>query len=119
MGSAEVPADPFGIAVTATHRILVTSAFGHAVTAIDDESFEVQWSVDVAREPRGVVASADGARAFVTHVVGDAISVLDLDDPRPVPRRSRVLGGLYRNRVDSALGRRDAPPARRRWRTRR
>lgn len=104
VGSVEVPADPFGIAVTASHRILVTSAFGHAVTAIDDESLSVQWSVDVAREPRGVVASADGARAFVTHVVGDAISVLDVNDPRPAPRRSRVLGGLYRNRVDSALG---------------
>ncbi len=104
VGSVEVPADPFGIAVTAAHRILVTSGFGHAVTAIDDESFTIQWSVDVGREPRGVVVSADGARAFVTHVVGDAISVLDLDGPKPVPRRSRVLGGLYRNRVDSALG---------------
>lgn len=104
IGSAEVPADPFGIAVTAAHRILVTSALGHAVTALDDESFEVQWSVDVAREPRGVIVAADGARAFVTHVVGDSISVLDLDGARPTPRRSRVLGGLYRNRVDSALG---------------
>ena len=106
VGSAEVPADPFGIAVTAAHRILVTSAFGHAVTALDDESFEQQWSVDVGREPRGVVVSADGARAFVTHVVGDALTVLDLDldGATPVPRRSRVLGGLYRNRVDSALG---------------
>lgn len=104
VGSAEVPVDPFGIAVTAAHRILVTSGLGHAVTALDDESFELQWSVDVAREPRGVVVSADGARAFVTHVVGDAISVLDLDGERPTPRRSRVLGGLYRNRVDNALG---------------
>ena len=104
VGSIEVPADPFGIAVTAAHRIVVTSAFAHAVTMIDDESLEVKWSIDVGREPRGVVASADGARAFVTHVVGDAISVIDLDDPKPVARRSRVLGGLYRNRVDSALG---------------
>jgi mono/diheme cytochrome c family protein len=104
VGSAEMPVDPFGIAVTAAHRILVTSAFGHAVTAIDDESFELQWSVDVGREPRGIVVAADGARAFVTHLVGDAISVLDLDGPAPTPRRSRVLGGLYRNRVDSALG---------------
>ena len=104
VGSAEVPADPFGIAVTAAHRILVTSALGHAVTALDDESLEVQWSVDVGREPRGIVVAADGARAFVTHVVGDAISVLDLDGLKPMPRRSRVLGGLYRNRVDDALG---------------
>jgi DNA-binding beta-propeller fold protein YncE len=104
IGSADVPADPFGIAVTAAHRILVTSALTHAVTAIDDESFDVQWSVDVGREPRGVIVAADGARAFVTHLVGDSISVLDLDGARPTPRRSRVLGGLYRNRVDSALG---------------
>jgi DNA-binding beta-propeller fold protein YncE len=110
VGSAEVPADPFGIVVTAAHRILVTSGFSHAVTAIDDESLEVQWSVDVGREPRGIVVAADGARAFVTHVVGDAITVIELAvdlDPggkAPTPRRSRVLGGLYRNRVDSALG---------------
>jgi hypothetical protein len=110
IGSASVPADPFGIAVTAAHRILVTSGFGHAVTAIDDESLAVAWTVDVGREPRGVVVAADGARAFVTHVVGDSITVLDLDldldldGAAPTPRRSRVLGGLYRNRVDSALG---------------
>jgi DNA-binding beta-propeller fold protein YncE len=111
VASAEVPVDPFGLAVTPQGEILVTSAFGHAVTALDADTLAVRWSIDVAREPRGVVVSADGARAFVTHLVGDAISILDLDEPTPAPRRARVLGGLYRNRVDHAIGAGTVHPA--------
>ncbi len=102
--TAEVPCDPFGLAVTPQREILVTSAYCHAVTALDAGTLEERWSVDVAREPRAVVSTVDGGRAFVTHLEGDAITVLDLDDPKPTPRRVRALGGLYRNRVDAAIG---------------
>jgi mono/diheme cytochrome c family protein len=101
---AEVPCDPFGLAVSPQGEVLVTSAFCHAVTALDGGTLERRWTVDVAREPRAVVISPDGARAFVTHLTGDAVSVLDLDEPTSAPRRVRALGGLYRNRVDQALG---------------
>ncbi len=101
---AEVACDPFGLALTPRGEILVTSAYCHTVTALDAGTLAVRWSADVAREPRGVVVTADGGRAFVTHVVGDAVSVLDLGDASPVPRRVRALGGLYRNRVDAAIG---------------
>ena len=104
VASAEVPCDPFGLAATPQGELLVTSAFCHAVTALDADTLAVRWSVDVGREPRAVVASLDGARAFVTHLVGDAVTVLELDDPSPTPRRVRALGGLYRNRVDEAIG---------------
>ena len=63
--------------------LLVTSAYCHAVTALDAATLAPRWSVDVGREPRAVVASPDGARAFVTHLVGDAITVLDLDEEKP------------------------------------
>ncbi len=104
VATAEVACDPFGLAVTPQGEILVTSGYCHAVTALDAETLAVRWSADVAREPRAVVVTTDGARAFVTHVVGDAVTVLDLDDPAPTPRRVRALGGLYRNRVDEAIG---------------
>jgi DNA-binding beta-propeller fold protein YncE/cytochrome c553 len=104
VASAEVPCDPFGLAATPQGELLVTSAFCHAVTALDADTLAARWSIDVGREPRAVVSSPDGTRAFVTHVVGDAVTVLDLDDPSPTPRRVRALGGLYRNRVDEALG---------------
>ncbi|MFT3767249.1 MAG: c-type cytochrome [Minicystis sp.] len=104
IAEAKVPCDPFGLAVTPQHEILVTSAFCHAVTALDAGTLSTIWSVDVAREPRAVVSSADGARAYVTHVVGDSITALDLGDTAPTPRRVRALGGLYRNRVDQAIG---------------
>ena len=104
VASADVPCDPFGLAATPQGELLVTSAYCHAVTALDAATLAQRWSVDVGREPRAVVAAPDGARAFVTHLVGDAVTVLDLDDPSPTPRRIRALGGLYRNRIDGALG---------------
>ncbi len=104
LATTEVPCDPFGLAITPQGEILVTSAFCHAVTALDAGTLETRWSVDVAREPRAVVATPDGARAFVTHLAGDALTVLDLDEPSPTPRPLRALGGLYRNRVDRAIG---------------
>jgi len=104
VATVDVACDPFGLAVTPQGEILVTSGYCHTVTALDLGTLEARWSAPVAREPRGVVVTADGARAFVTHVVGDAITVLDLGDAPPTPRRVRALGGLYRNRVDAALG---------------
>jgi mono/diheme cytochrome c family protein len=104
LAEAEVPCDPFGLALTPQREILVTSAFCHAVTALDGDTLASLWSVDVAREPRAVVSATDGSRAFVTHLVGDAVTALDLGPGAPTPRRLRVLGGLYRNRVDQALG---------------
>jgi mono/diheme cytochrome c family protein len=101
---ARVPCDPFGLARSPRGEILVTSAYCGAVTALDGETLSQRWSVGVAREPRGVVITADGARAFVTHLVGEAVTVLDLDLPSPTPRPVRALGGLYRNRIDEAIG---------------
>jgi cytochrome c peroxidase len=101
---AEVPCDPFGIAVGPRGEVLVTSAYCRAVTALEGGTLARRWSVGVAREPRAVVVTPDGGRAFVTHLVGDALTVLDLDVSPPTPRPLHALGGLYRNRVDQAIG---------------
>ena len=85
--------------------MLVASAWGHTLTALDGESLAVRYTLDLAREPRSVTVTADGRRAFVTHVVGDAVTTVDLSaGEQPTARRTRVLGGQYRNRVDQQIG---------------
>ena len=77
----EVASDPVGLALSPDEETLVvTSGWGGAVTVLDGTSFAVRAEHAVAREPRGVVVSADGKRAFVSHVVGDKLDVIALDD---------------------------------------
>ncbi|MDB4936039.1 MAG: Surface antigen protein [Labilithrix sp.] len=76
----DVATDPAGLALSADDKTLVvTSAWGSAVTVFDADSFVVRAEHAVAREPRGVVVSSDGKRAFVSHVVGDKLDVVSLD----------------------------------------
>ncbi len=84
-----LPADAWGLAVTPDeHTALVTSAWTHRLSAIDLATAKLLWSVDVAREPRAVVVRADGAGAYVTHLVGGAIT--RVDDLAGTPRVHRV-----------------------------
>ncbi|APR87002.1 Surface antigen [Minicystis rosea] len=107
--AAEVAAEPFGLAVTPDGDVLVTSAWGHALTALAGDTLAPRFTVDLAREPRAVVVSPDGRRAFVTHAVGDALSIVDLPGDGTAeptaPRVARVatLGGRFRNNVERAL----------------
>ncbi len=84
-----VPADAWGLAVSADARIAyVTSAWTHRVTAVDLETRAVRWSLDVAREPRGVAASADGRALYVSHLVGAALTkIADPGGASPVATR--------------------------------
>jgi hypothetical protein len=73
-----LPEDAWGVAVTPDEStVLVTSAWTHQVSAVDLGSGKKRWSVDVGREPRGVVIRADGAAAYVTHVVGAGVTRID------------------------------------------
>jgi DNA-binding beta-propeller fold protein YncE len=104
----DVPAEPWGLALAPNGMLLVTSAWGHALTGIDTGTETVRFSLDLPREPRGVTMSPDGRRAFVTHAVGDALTVIDLAPPgggeAPAVRAVRGLGGDHRNRVDRTAG---------------
>lgn len=108
LGHANVAAEPWGLAIGPSGTLLVTSAFGRTLTALDTESLTARFSLPLAREPRGVVVTPDGQRAFVTHAVGDALSVIDLDGgangEAASVRRVSALGGRYRNRVDAMIG---------------
>lgn len=77
----EVPDDAWGLAVAPdASAAYVTSAWTHQVTRVDLAKRAVDWSVDVAREPRGVTVSPDGESVFVSHLVGSALTELRLTD---------------------------------------
>lgn len=76
----EVASDPVGLALSPDEdTVVVTSGWGRVVTVLDAASYAVRAEHAVAREPRGVVVSADGKRAFVSHVVGNKLDVIALD----------------------------------------
>jgi cytochrome c peroxidase len=100
----KVATEPWGLARTARGDILVTSAWGRALTSLEGQTLRTRWSIGLPREPRGVVATLDGARAFVTHLVGDSLSVVDFEGGRLSLRSVRALGAPHRNLVDDAIG---------------
>ena len=74
----DLPADAWGIAISPDEStVLVTSAWTHKVSAIDLATAKVRWTIDVPREPRAVVIRPDGGSAYVTHLVGSAVTRID------------------------------------------
>ncbi len=99
-------AEPVALATTPDEStVLVSSGWGATLGAYDAQSLARRYEVPLQREPRAVVVSDDGKRAFVTHVVGSRMSVVDLDKRTVVTmnvggteeaqfgRRSRIFGG--------------------------
>lgn len=73
------PVEPVALATTPDDAsMVVTSGWGAALSAYDLASFERKYEVPLPREPRAVVVSDDGTKAFVAHVVGSRMSVVDL-----------------------------------------
>ena len=65
---------------------IVTSAWTHTVTGVDLEKHAVRWTVDVAREPRGVVVHPDGVRAYVSNLTsGDLTRIQGIGESAPTP----------------------------------
>lgn len=72
-----LPADAWGLAVNADETLaLVSCAYSHAVSAVDLASGEKRWTVDVAREPRGIAINQAGT-AYVSHLVGADLTRID------------------------------------------
>ena len=79
----DVAAEPVALAATPDdERLLVSSAWGKRLAAYEVTSFARKLDVELPREPRAVVVDDDGERAFVAHVVGAKLSVVDLAGPR-------------------------------------
>jgi mono/diheme cytochrome c family protein len=73
--------EPVALAMTPDDAtLLVTSGWGHALEGFALASLARSFAVDLAREPRAVVASSDGKTAFVSHAGAGHVSVIDLAD---------------------------------------
>src|SRR6185437_199431 len=78
VGRVPLPADAWGLAITPDEgTAIVSSAWTHRVSAVDLKALKVLWSVDVGREPRGVVVLPSGDRAYVSHLVGSGVTRID------------------------------------------
>ncbi len=72
-------AEPYGLALTPKgDTLLVTSVADQRVVAIDTQSLEERWSVDLLPEPRAVAISPDGKQAAVGFISSGTVAVLDL-----------------------------------------
>lgn len=70
--------DAWGLAITPDDKtVIVTSAWTHTVTGIDVTARKVSWTLDTAREPRGVVIHPDGKRAYVSHLTSGNLTRID------------------------------------------
>ncbi|WP_394836083.1 hypothetical protein LVJ94_04150 [Pendulispora rubella] len=82
---AATPSEPIGLALSPDDAtLLVTSGWGQSLTAYalaysgESTHLEARRTWSIGREPRAVVVSDDGKRAFVSHAVGSNIDVIDL-----------------------------------------
>src|SRR5262249_9728487 len=78
----DTDAEPVGLAMTPDDsKVVVASGWGRSLAAFDLKSptLAKQYAVALPREPRAVVVTDDGAKAFVSHAVGGNISVIDLE----------------------------------------
>jgi len=102
------PVEPVALASTPDDgTLLVTSGWGGALSAYDASSLSRRYEVPLPREPRSVTVSDDGKKAFVAHVVGSRMSVVDLGAKRvrPVDVGGVEVEGFSRGRVLSFGGR--------------
>lgn len=76
----DMPAEPIGLAITPDDESIVAgSGWGKSVVVLDAHTFTRKAVHAVAREPRSIVISNDGKRAFVSHAVGPSLDVIALD----------------------------------------
>jgi mono/diheme cytochrome c family protein len=83
--SVPVAVEPIAMAETPTGDVLVTSGWGAKLTQLKGRTMETVALTDLPREPRAVVVSDDGQRAFVSHLVDAKMSVVELT-PGAKPR---------------------------------
>jgi mono/diheme cytochrome c family protein len=78
---ADVATEPVGLTLSPDGAsLLVASGWGHALTglALHDGKLVKAFELDLGREPRAVVTSDDGKRAFVSHAIGADVDVVEL-----------------------------------------
>jgi cytochrome c peroxidase len=83
--------EPAGLSLTPDGRtLLVACGWAHALDAFATRTLDHAWRIDVAREPRAVITSKDGRRAYVAHATSSVVSVVDLMSPDHGTRAVRM-----------------------------
>ncbi len=82
--SLELPADAWGIGTSPDGTMAaVTSAWTAKVSLVDLATRKVTSTLEVAREPRAAVFTADGQSVFISHLIGAPLTRIDqLRDPK-------------------------------------
>jgi mono/diheme cytochrome c family protein len=88
---ASVPTEPSGLASTPDGHLVVTSRWAHVVSVLDPSTLETVRRAIVSRDPVGVVLSSDGKRAFVSHVTGSRISIVDVSSSAESDAKPREI----------------------------
>lgn len=94
--------DAWGIALSSDGATaVVTSAWSHRVAGVDLGAMKTKWSLDVGREPRGVVLRDDGT-AWVSHLVTAALDRIDgATSDAPVVKRVDLPPAPLRSKDDA------------------
>jgi len=80
--------EPGGLAASPDgRRVAVTAGWDHRLMLLEGRSLDLERAVVLPAEPRGVLVTDDGEDAYVTHLIGGAISVVSLARPDDPPRR--------------------------------
>lgn len=78
-GHFTTAAEPVGVTVTPDGKeLLVSSAWGQTLAGYRLGDGHRTFYTSLPREPRSIVVSDDGSKAYVSHVVGGRLSVVDL-----------------------------------------
>jgi DNA-binding beta-propeller fold protein YncE len=71
--------EPYGVALTPDRKtLLVTHIADRTLVAFSAETGKELWRTQLAREPRGIAVSSDGARAVVAYLVTGTVDQIDL-----------------------------------------
>jgi hypothetical protein len=78
-GTIDTGGDPIALAMTpGESTLVVATGFSHEVTGWSLANRTRTFRVDVPREPRAIVMSTNGSKAFVSHAIGGTLSVVDV-----------------------------------------
>jgi YVTN family beta-propeller protein len=91
--SVATDAEPWGVALTPDDsKLVVTAGWGRSLTTYDAKSPAMTraWQVALPREPRSVVVSDDGSKAYVSQAVGGQVSIVDMNVQRVVPTETHI-----------------------------
>jgi len=99
-GTIETGGEPIALATTPDEAtLLVTSGWSHEVMGYSLNDRSLKFQTDVSREPRAIVMSTDGSKAFVSHAVGGNLTTIDVSNGMATAIAPKAMVNGARTRV--------------------